>query len=78
MPDQRLTPAQLKALEAIETGRVSQGTLTGDWWNHSTSRYMYGPTIRVLVERSLVATLEGAAYLTDAGRRALEHHRSQR
>lgn len=77
MSDQRLTPAQWRALEEVEAGRVVLGSRRAE----ST---VFPPATRTdviarLRRKDLVAVQLSRAYvLTDAGREVLEHHRSQR
>jgi hypothetical protein len=68
-PDQRLTPAQLQDLEDIRCGRH---TLT---W----SRELLDHGLVYIVPLDEYPLQDGprGPYFTDAGFRALEHHRSQ-
>lgn len=85
MPEQRLTPAQYRALEEVEATRVRWTPLERQFY--STAR---GPTIRLDLIGELVALgfaeiadslvgneISPRVLLTDKGREALAQHRSQ-
>lgn len=75
-PEQRLTPAQYRALEEVEAGRVV-------WGPRGTESTLFPPAVRAdVVARlrlmDLVAVRLSRAYvLTDRGREALAQHRSR-